>query len=683
MATGEAKQMTIKHKTVAQTSDDMEFVLSDNTPDRYGDVVEARGWVLDNFKNNPIALFNHNPNFPLGRWKNLRVEGNALKGELVMAPEGASARIDEIRALMKAGILRAVSVGFRPLEAKPRGKGFNGEIFVKQELVETSLVSVPANPNALAVAKSLHVSDETVSMVFGEQANKDSASLVTRSTGEHADSRRPNPKTGAKAMTLAERIAATQENLNKLNDQLGEVSKNFDESNPDDANMAAVEEISNQIETAKKSLATLKRAEATLAMTSRSVEEGAEGGNEGNESKDGKDGNNQTIVRSAQPARPSYGKRPFAVPAKKLQPADYMFRSLTVLVKHHFEKNKRPIDSVLMDTYGEDVATKSVMDIITRAATAPAMTTTTGWAAELVTTAIGDFMEALRPSSVFAALSPRGTKFTFGRNGIISLPARANTPTIAGSFVAQGAPIPVRQAAFSAITLTPKKMAVISTFTREIAEHSTPAIEGLIRQAIIEDTSVAVDSVLLDANAATATRPAGILNGVTPGTATAITGGAFSAVVGDLRLLSGALITSTQGNVRNPVWLMNPADALAVSLTSNAGGDLPFRDEIARGTLLGYPLITSTSVPVDTMLLLDAADFISVTGDDPRFDVSDQATLHMEDTTPLALNSGTPANPIRSLWQTDTLGIRMIMDMNWAMRRTGMVASVTGMTWNA
>ena len=67
---------------------------------------------------------------------------------------------------------------------------------------------------------------------------------------------------------------------------LAEVSKDFDENEPDDANMAAIEELSGQIETAKKSLATLKRAEATLAMTSRSVEDGAEGGNEGNENKD-------------------------------------------------------------------------------------------------------------------------------------------------------------------------------------------------------------------------------------------------------------------------------------------------------------------------------------------------------------------------------------------------------------
>jgi hypothetical protein len=53
-------------------------------------------------------------------------------------------------------------------------------------------------------------------------------------------------------------------------------------------------------------------------------------------------------------------------------------------------------------------------------------------------------------------------------------------------------------------------MAVISTFTREIAEHSTPAIEGLIREAILRDTAVALDAVPLDNNAATVIRPAGL-----------------------------------------------------------------------------------------------------------------------------------------------------------------------------
>ena len=87
----------------------------------------------------------------------------------------------------------------------------------------------------------------------------------------------------------------------------------------------------------------------------------------------------------------------------------------------------------------------------------------------------------------------------------------------------------------------------------------------------------------------------------------------------------------------------------------------------------------------DTLFLIDAADLVSASGD-PRFDVSDAATVHMEDSSPLAIaSSGTPntvAAPVRSFWQTDTLGIRMMMPMNWALRRTGMVNYITTTSWN-
>ena len=64
---------------------------------------------------------------------------------------------------------------------------------------------------------------------------------------------------------------------------------------------------------------------------------------------------------------------------------------------------------------------------------------------------------------------------------------------------------------------------------------------------------------------------------------------------------------------------------------------------------------------------------------------SDQATLHMEDTTPLAIGTrrraGHRRGAVRSMFQTDSIALRMIMPMNWAMRRTGLVAWVTGVTW--
>jgi HK97 family phage major capsid protein len=249
--------------------------------------------------------------------------------------------------------------------------------------------------------------------------------------------------------------------------------------------------------------------------------------------------------------------------------------------------------------------------------------------------------------------------------------------------VGEGQAIPVRQGAFTTQALTPKKMAVITTWTREMDEHSIPAIEGILRDAIQVDTSVAVDSVLIDANPATLIRPAGLLNGVTVTTATP--GGGLAALIGDIRALIGSLTTSTFGNVREPVWLMNPTDVLGAGLASAVNtGIFPFAAEIRAGTLAGIPIIDSATIPAKTMILIDAEDFVVADGGAPRFEISDQATLHMEDTAPLDLVSGSPgtvASPQRSLFQTDSLALRMILPLNWLQRRAGTVAWTQNTTW--
>jgi hypothetical protein len=109
--------MQVIQKTMVRAGGDdpLEYVMSDETVDRYGDVIDVKGWQLGNFKNNPIALFGHDSDFIVGKWVNVRVEGGKLKGKLELLRQGISARLDEIRAAVEAGVLRAVSVGFRPL----------------------------------------------------------------------------------------------------------------------------------------------------------------------------------------------------------------------------------------------------------------------------------------------------------------------------------------------------------------------------------------------------------------------------------------------------------------------------------------------------------------------------------------------------------------------------------------
>jgi HK97 family phage major capsid protein len=288
------------------------------------------------------------------------------------------------------------------------------------------------------------------------------------------------------------------------------------------------------------------------------------------------------------------------------------------MLAHKMKKNEEDIRAMI---YPEDEATKMFIEYCAKAASAPAMTTVVGWAAELVTQINADMMETLMPKSVYPRLASLGLSLSFGRAGRISIPTRSRTPTIAGSFVGEGAPIPVRQGAFTAQLLTPKKMAVITTWTKEMDESSIPAIEGLLRSAIQEDTAVSLDSVLLDAGAATVVRPPGLLNGVAGLTPTA--GGGFAALVGDIKQLAGAVMTSTQGHIRALAWLMNPQQVMSAGLTTapNAG-DFPFKDEIARGTLMGYPIIDSGTVPMGTVVAIDAADFVSVGGEAPRFELS-------------------------------------------------------------
>lgn len=630
----------------------MTYILSDDSVDSYGDVIQQDGWDFARFNKNPIALFGHSAAFPIGRWKNVRVDGGKLIGTLEFAEDGTSDRIDEIKRLAAQGILRATSVGFMPLDWQDEGRGLR---FTKQELMEVSLVSVPANSNAVQIAKSLHVSDETIALAFGEHAEPPVASgraMLKRNIpgGNAGHQTATHRRNATMSMPISKRVEAAQEDLNKARDGLVDLMKS------DDFDPTESEAMSAHIEDCEKRLAAMKRAEKAIGQSSAADEPVALV---------------QPQQRSLVPARAK----------KKLEAKDLVARSGVIAALSHIER--KPLGMVMQERYGNHEETAVVSNFLLRASSAPATTTTTGWAAELVSETVLDFLDTLMPNSVYRQLSAFGARFTFGRNGVVSIPARNTGASLSGSFVGEGSPIPVRQGAFTSVSLTPKKLAVITTFTREIAEHSTPQIEQILRQAIEEDTEMTVDTLLLDANAATAVRPAGLRNGVTEVAAAA--GGGFEAAVADIKGMITALITATNGRLRQGVWIMNDVQAVTLSMTQNAGGDFPFAGDIARGQLAGYPVIRSTAVAAGTVFFVDAADFFTATGDEPRFEVSDQATLHMEDTAPTQLGvAGTPnavAAPVRSMFQTDSMALRMILPMNWAMRRAGVLSYSTGVTW--
>lgn len=626
--------MTMIHKVVADKGDGLDFVLSDATIDRYGDIVEPKGWDLSWFVKNPIALFGHNASFPIGTWSNVRVEGGKLMAKLNLAARGTSARIDELIGLVEQGVLRAVSVGFIPRKSAPMDpdKPYNGTRFLEQELLETSLVSVPANPAALAVAKSLNVSEEILTLAFGEHADVRQRDMEN---GENAVNRMPHKSKGTiMNMTLSQRIENAQTDLNVKRDKLVELNS------AEELDLDAIEELTEQVGLVERTISTLKASEAKIGLS---------------------------VVAPGT-----------TVPAQPRKPLGKEINGMDLLVKAVVAKGVAEFGGMSLERAIEQrYPGLEAVGMIVKADQTIGTTTVAGWAAELVQTVNQGFLEALMPYSIYPALRSRGIGVNFDGIGTVSLPSRT-AGGAGGGFVAEGAPIRVGRITTAATTMTPKKLGVIVPFSRELAKRSTPAIEALVRQGILEDTAVILDSAIIDATAASTARPAGLLNGVSAA-ASGYGGGDYQAVLADFGALLAPFYTANAAD--NITVLMNPIQGLKLAMMPGPDGVI--------GSFMGairdrVTFLESTTVPANRLIALRNSDFATALGDAPEFDISEQATVHMEDTTPLEIVSGTgptTADPVRSFFQTATIGVRMLMDVSWKMRRSGMVQWIDTTTW--
>jgi len=118
-----------------------------DTPDRIGDIIEPGAFAKAAF---PLPmLFGHDGNDPVGIWESGadKAGGWTIKGKLLV-DEVARAR--EVRALVKAGAVRGLSIGFQTKDAKARPGG--GRTIKRLELLEVSLVTIPMHPGARVTA---------------------------------------------------------------------------------------------------------------------------------------------------------------------------------------------------------------------------------------------------------------------------------------------------------------------------------------------------------------------------------------------------------------------------------------------------------------------------------------------------------------------------------------------------
>ena len=157
-------------KREAMLNGGMTFVASDNTVDSYGDIIEVSGWDTSVYESNPVVLFGHDATNIVGRSSRVWRAGGKLMASIELARQGTSALVDTCRALVEQGILRAVSVGFSPTTPPEPIINKSGEMtgfrYNGQRLLEISLVAIPANPSALAIAKSHGLSNDQMRRLF-------------------------------------------------------------------------------------------------------------------------------------------------------------------------------------------------------------------------------------------------------------------------------------------------------------------------------------------------------------------------------------------------------------------------------------------------------------------------------------------------------------------------------------
>jgi len=164
------KSINLSMKSAPVQGRIIRFIGSDESIDRDGDTISIDGWDVGNYMKNPVVLFGHDPNsLPVATTISLTADKRTRQllfdikfptiEELATNPKTPSEhalKVDAIYNMAKAGILNTVSVGFRGIDYDQTA---TGRAYKRQELMEISIVPIPANPNAVAILRAAGASD--------------------------------------------------------------------------------------------------------------------------------------------------------------------------------------------------------------------------------------------------------------------------------------------------------------------------------------------------------------------------------------------------------------------------------------------------------------------------------------------------------------------------------------------
>lgn len=623
------------------------------SPDRVGDIVEPLGVK---FKNPMPLLWQHRSDKPVGTVKFDKPTKDGITFEARLAridePGLLKDRIDEAWQSVKAGLVSAVSIGFRAIEyAFIEGTG--GIRFTESEAMELSLVTIPANADAtISQIKSIDTEIRAATGIKDGEGRPVPPGVTGKSTVKLI---KQTPKEGTKMKTIAEQISAFEATRAAKAAELETVMTTTEGETLDAESGEAADALTAEIAEVDKHLKRLRLVESLKANGAAPVIPA-------NNERSGSDNRVPAQVKVHQKLEAGIG---FARLAR---------------VKALSRLDNEPVREVAKSLYGEDSA---VYGLVSKAAVAAGSTTT--WAANLVgdeTSVFADFIEFLRPQTILGR---------FGANGIPSLrrvpfrtPLVGQTGGGSGYWVGEGKAKPLTSFDFSRTTIEPLKVANIAVVTEEVLRDSSPSAEMIVRDSLAAALRERLDTDFIDpAKAASANvSPASITNGVTPIVATG-TGDADD-IRADVKALFTAFIDANNAPTSG-VWIMSAVTALSLSLMLNPLGQPEFPGvSMTGGTLYGLPVIVSEYVPTITggayVALVNAQDIYLADEGGIMVDMSREASLQMDNAPTMTSDSPTGTSVV-SLWQTNSVGFRAERTISWARRRDSAVALLSAVNW--
>ena len=307
-----------------------------------------------------------------------------------------------------------------------------------------------------------------------------------------------------------------------------------------------------------------------------------------------------------------------------------------------------------------------------KTAVAAGTTADSSWAGPLVynQNLVDEFVNFLRPQTIIGKMTGfRRVPFN------VRFPTQTSGSTV--GWVGEGKAKPVSKFALSSGTLGFAKAAGIVVITMELARFSSPSAEMLVRDDLTAQMIEFLDQQFIDPGVAAVANvnPASITNGAGNISQSAAAWSSQANVLTDLK-------TFLQGFADNNIeidgttyWIMTPSVALALSMLVTANGQYAFPNiGVNGGTLAGIPVITSNSVAHSTsagsnVCLVKASEVFLADDNQVAIDVSQEASLQM-DTAPSEEVTTPTASTVVSMFQTNSLAIRVERVINWQRRRS-------------